>query len=107
MPAYRKRAEAIRRAIDKQAAEKKRKPPVNTPADLGRTVKIRLTPQEFNHILAGLRSLQESINWSEDGAELHHSVRDIATNSGKDPTMTVDELDDLCEDLNLGGRNIR
>lgn len=61
-------------------------------------VKIKLTRQELNHILAALRL------WQRNGCNAN---TDIATGDGENELMTDDEIDELCESLNCGGRNIR
>lgn len=53
-----------------------------------------MNDREVSHVLAALRFWQ--------GALISAGIRDIATNGGEHEPMTVDEIDELCENLNLG-----
>ena len=69
----------------------------------GRIVKIRMSREEFDHILAGLRLLQQGLST----ASVPRGIMDIITNEGKNEPFSPRELDVLCEDLNLGVRDVK
>lgn len=51
-------------------------------------------------ILAALRHIQEDIKFC-DGQLIHDHLRDIATDGGKHELLTLEEIDGLCERLNM------
>jgi hypothetical protein len=53
--------------------------------------------QQVNAILAGIRLLQNHLD-PIPGEDLI-SVEDILTNDGQDATPTMDELNELCEEI--------
>lgn len=61
---------------------------------------LKITEQEFHHILAGLRCLQ---TYFESGNE-HWD--DLATNEGQVDRLMAPEIDTLCEELNCGDREV-
>lgn len=69
-------------------------------------VRLKMTRQEFDHVLAGLRLLQRSLEWSSDGAKLPPGIRQIVTNDGKHEPLSSEELDGFCELINTGGRDV-
>ncbi|MBI5486478.1 MAG: hypothetical protein HY905_04020 [Deltaproteobacteria bacterium] len=71
---------------------------MNTKNDAGHGVLVRVSPRELSHVLAALRLLQTAGRHSAD-------LDDIATDSGNHAPMAPDDIDDLCERLNLS-RNV-
>lgn len=57
---------------------------------------LKLTPQQRWHMLAGLRALQRNLD----------SWHCIATNEGEVPLLNAEELDELCENLNVGALDV-
>jgi hypothetical protein len=68
----------------------------------GGTTRIDLTDQEISTILAALRTHQ-NINLGSKG--MSPDMYDIATNDGSYAPMLKDEVDELCERLNLSPRD--
>lgn len=56
----------------------------------------RLNDREHATVLAALRS------WQSQHSAVYAEYDDIATNGGKVEPLTVDEIDRLCERLNMG-----
>lgn len=59
-------------------------------------MKIEINDREFATVLAALRCYQE----------FGCSAEDIATNGGEFEPLSDDEIDALCEGLNLGERDV-
>lgn len=64
----------------------------------------QLEPRETAAVLAGLRLLQA---WREDKVrtsepEIDVAIDDIESSSGQFEPMSSDEIDDLCEAINIG-----
>ena len=57
-----------------------------------------LTRPEMNAILAGLRHLQNTLE--DSGRGMSAGTKEIL-NDGVDEPISVDEIDDLCEDINF------
>ena len=58
-----------------------------------RTIKLSLTPREFDTILAALRLFQRPQAWLANYGDV--DITDIATEHGD--IMTSEEVDELCE----------
>jgi len=63
-----------------------------------RSVLLAVTPHEFDTMLAALRF------WEARGDDAPQEIIDIATNGGDHESMSLDAIDELCQDLNTGGR---
>ena len=62
-------------------------------------VTTELTQQEVGTILAALRHYQFTLDRAP--RRLSPEIRDIANDSGTYRELTADEIDDLCEKINL------
>jgi hypothetical protein len=60
----------------------------------GHRAPVHMDARELSHVLAGLRLLQTLRQHSAD-------LGDIATDGGAHESMTLEEIDDLCERLNV------
>ena len=60
---------------------------------------IVINPQELNTILAALRYYQDQ----GMGAPINrsHDIHEIATNGGTETSLNDDDIDELCERINL------
>lgn len=62
-------------------------------------MKLNVTTQEFNHILAALRLFQAVKGKGPIDTDFMLEIENIATDGGCDP-MTAEEIDDLCMKIN-------
>ncbi len=58
-----------------------------------------LDKRELAAVLAGLRALQDLRDMT--AGELPQEIADIFTNGASHPRLTIDEIDQLCERLNV------
>lgn len=61
----------------------------------------RLDSRELGTVLAALRYWQASVEAGEVSSKADHRYGDIAANGGDFKALTVDEIDELCERINV------
>lgn len=67
-------------------------------------MQLKVSEREFDTILAALRAWEGLMN-GQDVAKMFGDLIEIAENDrkGDDAALSIDEIDNLCEDLNCGG----
>lgn len=60
-----------------------------------------LDPRERDALLAGLRLLQLALENPDDGGWFGEDLKNVFTNGGQHEGLDPDEIDELCERLNV------